>query len=112
MNLTTIKKWYGFVLHVGLGSFYILGNLIQFGAVNGTYLVFMLALIALPILKLVYPNKITQFSLYLAIFDGLFAITGVILTFAILDQFYIGLAIVLLFGTAYWFESESFRKHK
>jgi len=104
------KKWYGFVLHVGIGSLFILGNLIAYGTINGTYFVFMLAIIILPILKLVYPHKIKQFSLYLAIFDSLFAITGIILTFALVDQFYIGLGIVLLFGTAYWFESESFRK--
>ena len=104
MKKSLYREIYLFVLHAGFGGWYFLRSFLINQPIDGSYAVFCLALIALPILSLVHLKNKYFYVQMQNIIDGFILLTlFVMLVSGLIDQFIIliGFAIFIpafLFG--------------
>jgi hypothetical protein len=112
MKINAIKTYYVVIINILTGSLISIIPLIMQGTVSGTYFVFGIALIVLPILMLYDKKNIRNHVQILTIINGFIAVTGLILLISGFVEIFVPLLIIGLYTPASFFGYEILKRYQ
>ena len=106
MKWHVVKTYYVVILNILTGILTSISSLTNESTMRGTYFVFGVALIVLPILMLFDKNRLQTYVQILTIFDGFIALTGFIILISGFVEIFLTLLIIGLYAPATYFGYE------